>query len=262
MPSLTYGSSTQAGRSRKNRDAVFAAMLKGQGSYQHPQIGVFIVADGIGSDRQEAAHIAVSTIAAYVQAGALLSTIRANAILQSITEAYQKATRTIQQQKLDAGVSATMALVSGETAYIGHIGCTRAYAISAQAVDCLTTDHTIEEMSLELGVDFAGDAYAPVLYRVIGQNDETPDTLIHPLSSGTALLLVSDGVYRAGAQLIEFEAAEQVVLPISEDEILHIITASTSAQDACERLVADAISRSGGDDVSAVLVCHDFAFVD
>jgi PPM family protein phosphatase len=236
---LTYGTATTTGQGRStNQDGVYA------------NNGLFIVVDG-----QQATPLVIETISQYLHAQSLDS---ATNILKALTQAYSKATEVLQQQGFDATASATTVYISDGNAYIAHIGNTRAYSVNKHTLDLLTTDHVMEEKTLEFGMDFAGDAFAPVLYRALGQMGEVPDTLIHPLKVGTGILLLSDGVYRAGAQLIEFDEVEHVRLPLDDKTILKIIQQANDAQSACNALIAKAQHEGSDDDLSAVFIQSNF----
>jgi serine/threonine protein phosphatase PrpC len=236
---LTYGTATTTGQGRStNHDVVFASN------------GLFIVADG-----QQAAQLVIETISQYLQTQPLTD---AKSILNTLTQAYTKATEVLQQQGFEATASATTVYISDGTAYIAHVGNTRAYAVNKYTLDLLTTDHVMEEKTLEYGMDFAGDVFDPVLHRAIGLVGEVPDTLTHPLKVGTGILLLSDGVYRAGAQLLEFDDVEQVRLPLDDKAILKIVQQSADAQTACDALITAAQYHGSNDDLSAVFIQANF----
>jgi serine/threonine protein phosphatase PrpC len=78
-----------------------------------------------------------------------------------------------------------------------------------------------------------------VLYRAIGQGDNLDiDTYHQPLPPGSHLLLCSDGL--SGL--------------VSEEEIARIIAASTTPQEACQRLIDAANAAGGPDNITAVLI--------
>lgn len=236
---LTYGMASSAGQGRStNYDGVFASN------------GLFIVADG-----EQASQLVIEAVSNHLQAQSLTS---AKSILNALTEAYSKATEALEEQGFGSTASATTVYISDGQAYIAHLGNTRAYAVNKYTLDLLTTDHTMEEKTLEYGMDFAGDQFSPVLHRAVGQAGEVPDTLIHALKVGTGILLLTDGVYRAGAQLIEFDEVEQVRLPMDDKTILKIIQRATDAQAACDALIAEAQQQGANDDLSAVFIQSNF----
>lgn len=215
--------------------------------------------DGMGNndDGQQAMQRVIDTFKAKFESSPLSDS---NAILSALTMAYQQATTAIQQTGLDAMASATTVCIKDDVAYIGHIGNTRAYAVSRNSIDQLTTDHTIEEKTLEFGMGFTGDAFAPILYRAIGQFDEAADTLIHRFAPKTGILLISDGIYRAGAQLIEYDDIEDMMLPMNDAAILEIIRQATDAQSACDALISVANKHGADDNLSVLFISNNFKF--
>jgi len=252
---LSYGTATQQSSVRRmNLDRTFA--------YMEEERGLFMIAEAIGS--VDAGSTALDSAIESIS-NALLPGLRephnAGVLLNTLLAAYQQANERIIQANPDSGVSATTILINGQTVFIGHVGSTRAYAIAPDTIDCLTGDHTVEEQAVEFGYEQIGDPYEPMLYRIIGQLDEAADTLIHPLAPGTAILLVTDGVYRAGAQVINMGAGSKLVFPLNDDEILRVIHESANPQDVCERLVAEAHRRSNRDSATAVFISNGFSFV-
>lgn len=216
-----------------------------------------LLIDSMGNNgaAQKAAQLVMDTLN-----DNLIATTGRDAILSALPIAYQKATTAIQMPGLDACASATTVCINEDIAYIGHVGNTRAYVVSRASIDQLTTDHTMEEKSLEFGMTFTGDAYAPILMRAIGQSDEAADTLIVRFGQGLGILLISDGVYRAGAQLIEYDDIEDVMLPMNDDALLEIIKRSTDAQATCDALLAAAKNQGARDNLSAVFISNNFGF--
>ncbi|MDQ7024134.1 MAG: hypothetical protein Q9P01_04465 [Anaerolineae bacterium] len=247
MATLTYGMATAIGQGRKiNHDAVFA------------NDGIFMIVDGIGTDGQEIAQLVIQEISTHLQAKSI---INANGTINALAEAYTKATAAIHQQGNEGGgASATTVVIKGEMAYLGHVGNTRAYSVARQSFELLTIDHTMEEKSLEFGMNFGGDPYSPVLYRAVGVSDEAPDTLIHPITTGTGILLISDGIYRSGAHMIEFDGGEEVILPLDDEAMSKIIREAESAQTACDALINAANEHGGNDNLSAVFISNEFVF--
>jgi PPM family protein phosphatase len=242
---LTYGLVTTHGRTSKvNQDGIFISE------------NVFMVVDGMGA--AEVTRLVIETISNHLLAQSITSPATA---MTAFTEAYSKATEAIQQQGYDGGASATTVVINGDMAYIAHLGSTRAYAVNRQSLELLTTDHTMEEKSLDFGMNFTGDPYAPVVYQVVGQPDAVPDTLFHPVKKGTGILLISDGVYRAGAHMLEdLEGIEEVILPMNNEAIKKIIHEANNAQVACDNLIDAAYDAEGNDDLSALFLSNEFPF--
>lgn len=249
--SLAYGSATR--QSSTNMDRSY--------EYLEADQGLFILAEalGMGAKGSEILDLSINSLV-----DALLPKLSMNpnpgALTNALMQAYQDTGNQIQRQNLDGGLCVTTVLLSGMMAVIGHIGSNRAYLLSADTIDCLTTDHTIEEHAAEMGYQSPGDAFSPMVYSVLGQADQSLDTLVHPLRTGTALLLITDGVYRAGAQVMNLGQGDKIIFPLNDEELLKIITQSPDAQSACEGLTEDAHRRSTRDSASAILITNDYPF--
>jgi serine/threonine protein phosphatase PrpC len=142
------------------------------------------------------------------------------------------------------GTTLTAALILGDQITIAHVGDSRAYILSAEGeLHTLTRDHSLVNRLYELGQITAEEAAVHpqrnVLYRALGQGEAfDADVSTAPLPYSGFLLLCSDGLWGV----------------IPEKEIIHLILAAPTPQQACQSLVEAANQAGGQDNITALLV--------
>ncbi|MFO7168527.1 MAG: protein phosphatase 2C domain-containing protein [Chloroflexota bacterium] len=241
------------GRVREvNQDHVFAltATLPREGG--DIQMGLFIVADGMGGHDggEVASRIAVSRAARHVLVDLVAPALDGDvsvALRPMIAAAIHDANLAVWEHARaigsDMGTTCTLALLLGRTLHLGHVGDSRAYLISPDAIRRLTDDHTAVGRLIELGqLDPAEAREHPLrshLYRTVGQMPEVAvDIITEPVGDATHLLLASDGLWSM----------------VDDAEIHATVLAAPTPQSACEALVARANEAGGDDNISAIVV--------
>jgi serine/threonine protein phosphatase PrpC len=175
--------------------------------------GLFIVCDGVGGRRsgEIAAGEAISIIQEYV-GSAMLSGSSADGVARHSIEdirglvrfAMQQASRAIFDLGLEdlryAGMctTASVMLIVGELAVIGHVGDTRVYHARGHSTRQLTEDHTLLNIRVQQGlldVERAKNRKSPIT-RALGLRDSV-EVDIHTarLMPGDRLLLCTDGLH-------------------------------------------------------------------
>ncbi|RRR69797.1 MAG: Stp1/IreP family PP2C-type Ser/Thr phosphatase [Candidatus Viridilinea halotolerans] len=160
---------------------------------------------------------------------------------------YQQGQRNAQRSGM--GTTLTVALLVEGRAHLAHVGDSRIYLINAQGLGSegatwlkLTTDHSLVARLVDIGQLTPAQARTHpqrnVVYRSLGSDPTVEvDTLSQALASGDQLLLCSDGL----------------TSHVEDEELAAIAIAETSADRACERLIALANERGGSDNISVVL---------
>jgi protein phosphatase len=250
---LTFGLNSDIGMMRSNnQDALYAFFTSFISSRSLPELGLFIVADGMGGHQEgeKASAIAAQVIAREVMTEfymKLLDTDLDDAdkpiISEVLTAAFQKANESVAAQVPEGGTTATAAAIVGDLSYIAHVGDSRAYLITAEGMEQITRDHSLVQRLKEL--DQLNDEEASVhpqrnvLYRAIGQSAEVEvDAATRRLPPGSRLLLCSDGLWNQ----------------VPESSLLQTVVSSATPQEACDRLVVAANERGGPDNITAILV--------
>ena len=249
---LHAGKLSDVGRVReRNEDFLYVIETVMHYNYGSEPFGIFIVADGMGG--HEKGDVA-SSVAAQATAGAILEEIYLPSlnnnlsnnsnrpVKEALISAVEHANNQVQEAAPDGGTTLTAALVMGNSAYIAHVGDTRAYFFKDNTLKQVTEDHSLAQRLRETG-QATPEQIAQidnVLYRAIGQGGTVEvDTHVQHLPPGSSILLCSDGLWKG----------------IDDDEILReILNSSATPQEACEKLVALANQNGGEDNITAVIV--------
>jgi PPM family protein phosphatase len=235
-----------------NQDAVFSSIFSCSSSDDIPTVGIFIVADGMGGhqDGEKASSAAVRIITSDIVGEIFTPLLEQTfndperpSMVDILTITMQKANDVIMNDLPDSGTTATVAIVIGELAYIGHVGDSRAYLITGDQIEQITRDHSLVQRLIELGQltpeEALTHARRNVLYRSVGQSDDLDvDCFTRRLPPSSYLLLCSDGLWNL----------------VSDATIQDIIRQSSDIQEACNSLVQLANERGGADNITVLIV--------
>jgi serine/threonine protein phosphatase PrpC len=215
-------------------------------------LGIYIVADGMGG--HAAGEVASSTIVnsfAELSFRDLLQTSLKSDEPVNYSNWLKEAVQTANKNVLDIrkstgsdlGSTFVGALIENNNAYIAHVGDSRAYLITSNNIQQLTTDHSLVERLVATGQITAEEArYHPqrnVIYRTIGDKANIEvDMNTLSLKEGDILILCSDGL--SGM--------------VTDEDMLRIIKNAPSPQAACDRLIDAANAAGGEDNITVVIV--------
>lgn len=262
-PSFTFGIATDKGNARRrNDDAAVALTLTGVWDAGTQDVGLFVVADGIGgeADAAHAAQIAIQTLTTEVVRRVYEPLVNTMSdvdvsISRLLTAAFESANRKVRETELSegaGGTTLTAGLIVGRTLYLAHVGDSAAYLITPKSVLQLTEFHHLAHRLVELGeatweeINAGTVQVTNVLYRAVGKRDELDvDVALHDLPPGSHVLFCTDGLTGWNWERI------------SESEAIAIILTASTPQEACARLVALAKERDSLDNITAVLVQMD-----
>lgn len=181
-----------------------------------PDLGVFVVADGVGgrAKGEVASQEAVELIwewlkrneATIREIAAANASERAGQLCQLVRGAIQNACYMVHTMgELDPeqrGMSTTASvfLVCGNVGVVGQVGDSRVYLVRGGEVAQLTEDHTLINYQLKHGLITPEQATHSrarnVITRAVGHKDYVEvDTLPIPLFPGDRLVLCSDGLH-------------------------------------------------------------------
>ncbi len=250
---ITYGQHTDQGQVRNNnQDAIISFLSSSASVDDQPEFGVFIVADGMGGhhDGEKASALTSRTVLHHISSKIFLPMLLEDddledrpKIAEVMREAVQKANDDVSSKVPEGSTTVNAVAIMGDLAYIGHVGDSRAYLITAEGIEQLTRDHSLVQRLIELEQltpeEAAEHPQRNVLYRAIGQSDAIDvDAITRRLLPGSRLLICSDGLWNL----------------VSDEEIYNMIIGSPSPQKACETLVKVANERGGPDNISVILV--------
>ncbi len=213
------------------------------------------VADGVGghADGDLASAIVIQTLAenvvdemAYDESHKLDKVRSTDNVEDLLMEAISKAHSAVKEGTDEGGTTLTCALIIDRTAYVAHVGDSRAYLLPAAngAMEQITRDHRLVREWVEHGLlkeeQLLHHPLAHILNRSLGRAADQcqVDLTTRSLTAGSRLLLCTDGVSDA----------------LNHNELWRIVSRSDHPQETCERLIKAALARNVHDDVTALMV--------
>ncbi len=233
MSAASVGYATDRGRRPSNQDAVVAAVLPDGRE-------VVAVADGMGGH-------AAGEVASATALSALVDALHRGAGLETAYRAADAAVRSAvdRDPALDGMGTTLVALLREESRYwVGNVGDSRAYRVSASGIARLTCDHSFAEEAVRSGrmseKEVARSPWKNALTRAIGTGDEVEVDVFGPFGDDEphAVLLCTDGLHGV----------------VSEEEIRACVVACGDSAAAAERLSSLALREGSRDNVTAALL--------
>jgi protein phosphatase len=229
-----------------------------------PDIGLFVVADGMGGHvaGEVASRVAVEAIEAFTEetAGADRNrtwpfpfdpsiSLEANRLKAAFRLANRRIAAAISDSQDLRGMATTASaiLCGGRSACVAHVGDSRVYQLRGARLDQLTRDHSWVEEQVRAGTLSPTAArqhpWRNVVTRALsgGDDPEVDTTEIHP-QPGDRYLLCSDGLF--------------AVVP--DQRIAEILADRTAGlEEICRRLVEAANAAGGPDNITALILQCD-----
>jgi protein phosphatase len=213
-----------------------------------PALGLFAVADGMGGHAagEIASRLAVEAVQRALRAGSDGGPDPAGRISAAIQAANRAIlARTLQSQDLQGmGTTLVLVLLEPRSAWVSHVGDSRAYRIRRDAIELLTHDHSWVGEQVRLGRLSQEEArrhpWRNVVTRALGSQGEVQADVGHePVQAGDRILLCSDGLNTM----------------VREEQILEaVVAAGPDLAEACRRLIDLANQQGGEDNVTVVLL--------
>jgi len=240
---------TDVGRKRAHNEDNFALL----GDY-----GLYIVADGMGghASGEVASQLAIDTMREFFASTAddpdrtwpyKMDRDRAyeeNRLITGIKLSNLRIFEAAKNNPKQKGMGTTIVaiFVTSEGVYTAHVGDSRVYRVRDGKMEQLTEDHSLlndyRKMKQLTPEEINNFPHKNVIVRALGMKETVKvDTRFDAPRPGDIVLLCSDGL--AG--------------PVSDEEILTIISASPDLTTAAHRLIDCANSNGGPDNVTAVL---------
>jgi serine/threonine protein phosphatase PrpC len=228
-------------------------------AYIDPDRAFFIVADGMGGHAagEVASAMAVDQVRASLEnAREAIADFartpdedRRKVILEVLEAAVRTAHESVYERgmcetdKHGMGTTLDVVLVSGQEAFVAHVGDSRTYLIRDSRADQLTTDHTVAEVLViegKLSVEEAQiSPLRTILVNAIGVAPDVGIEMAHlQLRQNDQLLLCSDGLHDY------FPVDQELADRIEQD----------SPEDALTELVELAKERGGHDNITGIVI--------
>ena len=199
------GVSTACGPRHDNQDCALVL----------PELGLYVVADGMGGLADGRASAAAAIASVERAAPELVASLRAargssdtsvadclEGVVWDASEAVRAAAvqRHAPARPPRSGCTLTLAVVVDDALYVAHIGDSRAYLVDTEGVRQLTEDHSVAAARVRRGRMTPDEARtSPLrnkLYQAIGLSEElVVDILEVDLQPGDRVVLCSDGLW-------------------------------------------------------------------
>lgn len=224
--------------------------------------GLYVVCDGMGGGAagEVASSLAVDAFLAQLEPANLEKTPAADHVTEAVRLAIHHANSLVlQRSRLSPefrGMGTTLVALwlrraqfdgtAQRAAWIAHAGDSRCYRFRSGELSALTADHSLVEQQLRLGQITPEEAEQSnmrhVITRAVGVDPQMePEIAITDTLRGDWFLLCSDGL----TQEVPFA------------HIADVLRQETQVEDACRKLVAEARSHGGRDNITCVLVQAD-----
>jgi serine/threonine protein phosphatase PrpC len=209
--------------------------------------GLFVVCDGVGGSN--AGEVASRSAVDCVLGRFPESVADANAGGSELERAIQAANRHIYQaarnETIYRGMCTTIvaAHFDGIRMWVAHVGDSRAYLLRKQQLHRLTEDHSKLAEKLRGGFQNISAAemerWDSMLTQAIGASELViPAVSMVQVELGDCFLLATDGISK----------------PLRNTEMLALLLASSSPEQACHQLVGAANDAGGADNATCVIV--------
>ena len=212
---------------------------------------IVVVADGVGGGEQgeAASRVTVETVMDYIAHSMRCyyeTDAREEAFMQALQDAAMQChAKVLERAEADEarGMATTLTLYLGvwPWTYLLQVGDSRYYVYNSGELTQVTRDQTMAQDLVEQGVftraDAARSRFAHVLSSAIGGKSTVPQVTRLRADWGNVHLFCSDGLTRH----------------VTDERIKEVLADMTSAKQACETLLAEALEGGGSDNITIVI---------
>ncbi len=211
-----------------------------------------MVADGVGGAArgETASRVALTAVTKYVS-HCMRCYYQASqddqeffdALREGAQQSHAELLRRGEQDPDYQGMATTLTLYLGvwPRAYLLQVGDSRCYLLRNGELSQITRDQTMAQDMVDLGVvkaeQVVNTRLAHTLTSAIGGRQTQPTVTRLDMTWGHVLLLCSDGLTRH----------------VSDDRIRDVLRSMTSARQACETLLQEALDGGGSDNITVVV---------
>jgi protein phosphatase len=212
-----------------------------------PELGLYLVADGMGGHRagQVASGLAARAAVASLRVPREAPSGAVERLRACVVAANAEIVASSRAKPELAGMGTTVVALLAENARVAlaHVGDSRAYLVRGKAIRRLTEDHTLVGELVRRGeISERAAASHPqrhVLLRALGvRRNVDPDMLELAPEPGDRYLLCSDGLTGH----------------VADEEIAELVSEEADLDAACESLIDLANRRGGDDNITVVLL--------
>jgi serine/threonine protein phosphatase PrpC len=259
---------THAGKVRRdNQDHFLICYLRKQMVVRHTSLpdlthlvadgerlaSLAMVADGVGGAArgETASRVALEAVTHYVSrsmrcyyaAGSADDQEFYDALREAAGQSHAELLRHGEEDPDYRGMATTLTLFLGvwPRGYLLQVGDSRCYLLRHGELTQITRDQTMAQEMVDLGIMKAEDAAATRLAHTltssIGGRQTDPKVLRFDMAWGHVLLLCSDGLTRH----------------VSDERLRDVLRSMTSAKQACEDLLQEALDGGGSDNITIVV---------
>ena len=212
-----------------------------------------VVADGVGGSAggETASRVAVEAVTRYIAESVQCYYASHGESEDAFLASLQDAAAHCHEDLLELGrgqpdlegMATTLTLWLGvwPRAYLLQVGDSRCYLLRDGELRQITRDQTMAQEMVDLGVMKAEDAaetrLAHTLTSSIGGHETHPKVTRFDMTWGNVLLLCSDGLTRH----------------VNDERIRDVLRKMTSAKQACETLLREALDDGGSDNITVVV---------
>lgn len=210
-----------------------------------------MVADGVGGAArgETASRVALTAVTQYVTRsmrcyyGADGDQEFHDALKDAARRSHEELLRRGEEDPDYHGMATTLTLYLGvwPRAYLLQVGDSRCYLLRQGELTQITRDQTMAQEMMDLGVlkkaDVAGTRFEHTLTSSIGGQQSQPTVSRIDMTWGNVILLCSDGLTRH----------------VSDARIRDVLRSMTSARQACETLLQEALDGGGTDNITIVV---------
>jgi serine/threonine protein phosphatase PrpC len=254
LPSLSWAVTSDPGLRRTSNEDSYST---------RPDVGLFVVADGMGGHvaGEIASRVAVEAIEAFIEetAGADKNrtwpfpfdpsiSLEANRLKAAFRLANRKIAAAIadSQELRGMATTASAVLFGNRRASVAHVGDSRVYVLRQGKLDQITADHSWVEEQVRAGTMSRSAArqhpWRNVVTRALsgGEDPEVDVTEVAP-APGERYLLCSDGLFGV----------------VADPQIADLLGQTTDLDAICQRLVHAANEAGGPDNITALILQID-----
>jgi protein phosphatase len=243
---VAYGATDQGSKRGENEDSFLLLQLNDNAFTGEQLECLMAVADGLGHDKrgQVASQMAVDIL----RHSFYLSSVKTpmQRLVSGLEIANQRIFNQAEHDPYLKGMATTLTgvYIKDETAYVAHIGNSRAYLIRDGEIRQLTKDHTLAQVLMEIGDtgshDISKFAYKTLLLAVGNEPVVEIWKTSVELEANDLLLVCSDGL----------------TAHLTETEVRQIVEDNAAQPEMAVRRLIDKANELGGDDNITAIVAQ------